>query len=269
MKNRLDGLVAVVTGGGGRIGAATARRMASEGARLVVADLFRDAAERVAAEIGGEAIALHFDAADPDSCGALIRDTLAAFGRIDILHNNAALTDLEKLNSDTTVVDTPMDIWDATFATNARSFYLTAKHAIPVMVAQGGGAIINTASGAGLLAENSRVAYGVSKGAVVTLTKYIATHHGRDGIRCNAIAPGLIVDAALEEKISDFVAINRRHILAKRVGRPDDIAALAAFLASSDAEFINGQTICCDGGLLVHTAPMADVMAMEQSSWGR
>src|SRR5690606_21549094 len=160
-------------------------------------------------------------------------------------------------------------IWDNTLATNVRSFYLTAKHAIPHMLRQGGGSIINTASGAGIMAENSRIAYGVSKGAVITLTKYIATHHGREGVRCNAIAPGLIVNEELEQKISAFVAITKRHLLAKRSGRPEDIAALAAFLASSDAEFINGQTICCDGGLLVHTAPMADVMAMEQSSWGR
>ncbi|KJS07715.1 MAG: short-chain dehydrogenase [Gammaproteobacteria bacterium BRH_c0] len=269
MNNRLEGLVAIITGGGGRIGAATAQRMAAEGARVVVADLFKEAAVKVATAIGDNALPLHFDASSPESIEALIADTVDAFGRIDILHNNAALTDLDQLNLDTTVIDTPIDIWDNTLATNVRSFYLAAKHAIPHMLSQGGGSIINTASGAGIMAENSRIAYGVSKGAVITLTKYIATHHGRQGVRCNAIAPGLIVNEELEQKISDFVKITKRHLLAKRSGRPEDIAALAAFLASSDAEFINGQTICCDGGLLVHTPAMADVLDMSDESWGR
>lgn len=269
MHNRLEGMTAIVTGGGGRIGSATARRLASEGARVVVADVFYEAAVKTAAAIGDGALAIAFDASAPDSIKALVNDTMAAFGRVDILHNNAALTDFAQLDRDRTVVDTPMDVWDNTLATNVRSYYLACKYVVPHMLEQGGGAIINTASGAALVAETSRLAYGVSKGAVITLTKYIATHHGREGVRCNAIAPGLIVTEELEKQIADFVAINKRHLLAKRSGRPEDIAALVAFLGSKDAEFINGQTICCDGGLLVHSPSMADTLEMDDDAWGR
>src|SRR5690606_11513360 len=181
----LQGKVAIVTGGGGRIGAATAARLAEEGAKVVVADLIEEAGIRAANAIGGNAIAIQFDGNDPESIENLINATVEHWGGLDILHNNAALTDLKFLDPDKDVVDTPIDVWDKTMIVNARSYFLTSKHAIPHMLNANGGAIINTASGAGLVAETSRVAYGVSKGAVLSLTRYIATHHGRQGIRCN------------------------------------------------------------------------------------
>ncbi|MAT51685.1 MAG: short-chain dehydrogenase [Porticoccaceae bacterium] len=265
----LQNKVAIVTGGGGRIGSATATRLAEEGARVVVADLIAEAGERTAKAIGANAIAIPFDGNDPDSVANLIHATVEHWGRLDILHNNAALTDLKFLDRDQDVVSTPMEVWDQTMIGNARSYFLTAKHAVPEMLKVGGGAIINTASGAALVAENARISYGSSKGAVVTLTKYIATHHGRQGIRCNAISPGLIVNDALAAEISEFLAVSNRQLITPRPGKPDDIAALVAFLASEDAEFINGQNICCDGGILAHSPAMADVLDMAESEWGK
>jgi NAD(P)-dependent dehydrogenase (short-subunit alcohol dehydrogenase family) len=266
---RLDGRVAIVTGGGGRIGAATAQRLVSEGAKVVCADLIQEAAEAAADRIGDNAIGIKFDASDAGSIEKLIQQSVSHFGRLDILHNNAAVTKLDDLDSDTNVLDIPVEIWDNIMITNVRGYMVACKHAIPHMVAGGGGSIINTASGAALAAETARIAYGTSKGAVVTFTKYVATQHGRDGIRCNAICPGLIVNDALASMIPEFLKINQRHILLDKIGRPEHIAALAAFLASDDSEFITGQIISCDGGLFAHTPGTADVLAMESGSWGR
>ncbi len=256
--NRLEGKVAIVTGGAGRIGAATARRFASEGARVAIADLNLDTARGVAEEIGAAALALQFDAGDPDSIARMVADTVAHFGQLDVLHNNAALLDLAFLARDKTVVDTDIDVWDRTMEVNARGYMIACKHAVPHMLKQGGGAIINTASNAAAAGDSSRIAYGSSKGAILVMTKYIATQHGRDGIRCNAILPGLILDPDLEEKVADLAAMTKRHLLLGRNGRPEDIAGLAAFLASPDSAFITGQAIGCDGGLLVHQPFFAD-----------
>lgn len=265
----LEGRVAIVTGGGGRIGAATAARLAAEGAKVVCADLVAEAAEAAAHRIGGDAIGIRFDAADAASIGRMIAHTADHFGRLDILHNNAAVTKLDDLDQDTDVIDTPVDVWDQMMVTNVRSYMVACKFAVPYMIAAGQGAIVNTASDAALVAEPSRIAYGTSKGAIITFTKYIATQHGRDGIRCNCVCPGLIVDDALAQQIGPFLEINQRHILLDRIGRPEHIAGLVAFLSSDDAAFISGQVISCDGGLLAHSPAMADVLAMNDSDWGR
>jgi NAD(P)-dependent dehydrogenase (short-subunit alcohol dehydrogenase family) len=260
--HRLAGKVAIVTGGGGRIGAATAIRLASEGARVVVADLAEDAAAVAAAAIGEQALAVQFDAGDPHSIALLVARTVEHFGRLDILHNNAALLDLDFLDGDRTVVDTSIDVWDKTMQVNLRGYMLACKHAIPHMVAAGGGSIINTTSNAALAGDSVRVAYGSSKGAIVSLTRYIAAQHGRDNIRCNAIAPGLIVNEALERALPEFVAMTARHVLIPRHGRPEDIAGMVAFFASDDSSFVTGQIISCDGGLISHQPHLADLLDM-------
>jgi NAD(P)-dependent dehydrogenase (short-subunit alcohol dehydrogenase family) len=257
---RLAGKVALITGGGGRIGAATARRFASEGARVALGDLSLDAAKRVAEEIGEAGLAIAFDAGDPASIEAMIERTVAHFGRLDILHNNAALLDLAFLDQDRTAVDTSIEVWDRTMEVNVRGYLVACKHAIPHMRAAGGGSIINTASNAAVLGDTSRIAYGSSKGAIMSMTRYIATQHGREGIRCNAILPGLILDPELEEKVPEMAAMTKRHVLIARNGRPEDIAGLAAFFASDDSAFVTGQAIQCDGGLLSHQPFFADEM---------
>ena len=257
---RLAGKVAVITGGAGRIGAATARRLAAEGARVAIADLNVDAAQRVAAEIGDAALALQFDAGDVDSIGRMIADAARHFGRIDVLHNNAALLDLGFMARDLTAEVIDVEVWDRTMEVNVRGYMVACKHAIPYMRKAGGGSIINTASNAAVGGDTSRIAYGTSKGAIMVMTRYIATQHGRDNIRCNTILPGLILDPELEAKLPEMAASTLRHILLGRNGRPEDVAGLAAFFASDDSAFVTGQAMSCDGGMLAHQPFWADEM---------
>jgi NAD(P)-dependent dehydrogenase (short-subunit alcohol dehydrogenase family) len=257
---RLAGKVALITGGGGRIGAATARRFAQEGARVAIGDLNLDAARRVADEIGEAALAIAFNAGNPVEIEAMVHRAAEHFGRLDILHNNAALLDLAFLDQDRTAVDTSIEVWDRTMEVNVRGYMVACKHAIPHMRAAGGGSIINTSSNAAALGDTSRIAYGSSKGAILTMTRYIATQHGREGIRCNAIMPGLILDPELEAKVQDLATMTKRHLLIGRNGRPEDIAGLAAFFASDDSAFVTGQVMAVDGGLLSHQPFFADEM---------
>src|SRR5206468_2694155 len=178
-----------ITGGAGRIGSATARRFVDEGAKVALGDLNHEAAERLAAEIGGNALAIAFDAGDPASIEAMVNRAAEHFGRLDILHNNAALLDLAFLQRDGTVLDTPLELWDRTMQINVRGYVVACKHAIPHLRAVGGGSIINTSSTEAEVGNTARIAYACSKGAICTLTRYIATQHGREGIRCNTIMP--------------------------------------------------------------------------------
>ena len=173
--NRLDGKIAIVTGGGGGIGSAVARRFVAEGAKVAIADLFEDSARAASEPLGDAALAVQFDAADPASIEAMISATVAHFGGLDILHNNAAMTDPAKHPLDSTAVDIPIEIWDEIMDINLRGYMLGCKYAIPHMIARGGGSIINTASNSGTAGDLARIAYGTSKGGIITLSKYIAT----------------------------------------------------------------------------------------------
>jgi NAD(P)-dependent dehydrogenase (short-subunit alcohol dehydrogenase family) len=256
---RLEDKVAIVTGGAGGIGSATARRLASEGARVVVADINLPQASEVAKGIGAQALALAYDAADVASIKDLVEATVRHFGRLDILHNNTAITSAEVQSHDTTVVDIPFETWDMTLQVNLKSYMAGCKFALPHMLARGGGAIINTASGSGSHGDLARVAYGTSKAAIINLTRYVATQHGRDGIRCNAISPGLILTAASEKAVPELLRMISEHVSTPRLGRPEDVAALVAFLASEDAGYINGENITCDGGMCAHQPHVADL----------
>jgi len=261
---RLTGKVAIVTGGGGGIGAAVAARLVQEGALVAVADLFEASARKAAAPLGESAIAVQFDAADAASVQAMIERTVAHFGRLDVLHNNAALTDPERQNQDTTATDIPLDIWNATMTVNVTGYLLGCKYAIPHMIKAGGGSIINTASGSGVAGDLARIAYGSSKGAIIAMTKYVATQYGRQNIRCNAIAPGVILTAALEATVPGLKEMIARHVLTPRFGTPEDIGALVAFLASDESGYITGESIGINGGSLSHQphyADLADAMA--------
>jgi NAD(P)-dependent dehydrogenase (short-subunit alcohol dehydrogenase family) len=262
---RLEDKVAIVTGGAGGIGNATAHRLASEGARVVVADINLGRAREVAQAVGSDAVALEYDAADVASIKSLIETTIQRCGRLDILHNNAAVTAPEKQGQDTTAIDIPFEIWDLTLKVNLTSYLAASKYALPHMIARGGGAIINTASGSGSHGDLARIAYGTSKAAIINLTRYIATQHGRQGIRCNSISPGLILTAAAEKTVPELLQMISEHVLTKRLGRPEDVAALVAFLASEDAGYINGQNITCDGGMTAHQPHVADLRKLMQS----
>lgn len=258
--HRLAGKVAIVTGGGGGIGSAVVRRFVAEGAKVAVADVFEDLAKAVAEPLGDAAFAVQFDASDPASVEAMVEATVARFGRLDILHNNAAMTDPGKSQLDTDAVTIPIEIWDEIIDVNLRGYLLGCKYAIPHMIAGGGGSIINTASNSGTAGDLARIAYGASKGAIITMTKYIATQHGRQNIRCNSVAPGVVLTEALSKTVPGLAEIIKRHILTPEFGVPDDIAALVAFLASDESRYITGENISISGGGLSHQPHYADLL---------
>jgi NAD(P)-dependent dehydrogenase (short-subunit alcohol dehydrogenase family) len=253
---RLDNKVAIVTGGGGGIGGATARRLAHEGAAVAVVDINEEAAGAIARTItedGGTAVALRADLSEEDEVMATVAATVQHFGGIDILHNNAALTESDFLSRDTAVTELLLSVWERTMAVNLRSQMLTCKHAIPVMVGRGGGSIINMSSGASLKGDRTRTAYGVSKAGVNTLSMYVATSHGKQGIRVNTIVPGLIITDAVQAHLNDkIVAALGKSTLTPYLGAPDDIAHLVVFLASDESRYITGQMIAIDGGMSAH-----------------
>jgi NAD(P)-dependent dehydrogenase (short-subunit alcohol dehydrogenase family) len=260
MMHRLAGKVAIVTGGGGGIGSAVVRRFVAEGAKVAVADLFEESAKAAAEPFGEAAMAVRFDASDPASVEEMVEATVARFGRLDILHNNAAMTDPGKSQLDTDAVTIPIEIWDEIIDVNLRGYLLGCKYAIPHMIAGGGGSIIQTASNSGSAGDLARIAYGSTKGAIITMTKYIATQHGKQNIRCNSVAPGVVLTEALSRTVPGLAEIIKRHILTPEFGVPDDIAALVAFLASDESRYITGENISISGGGLSHQPHYADLL---------
>jgi NAD(P)-dependent dehydrogenase (short-subunit alcohol dehydrogenase family) len=253
---RLDGKVAIVTGGAGGIGSATCRRLAVEGAAVGVFDINADGATGVVADIeaaGGRAMAAQLDLSDEAQVAGAIASVVTAYGQLDIVHNNAALTDNEFLSRDTAVTDLDVEVWDRTLEVNLRSQMLMCKHAIPAMVDSGGGSIINMSSGAAFTGDLTRTAYGVSKAGVHALTMYAATSHGKRGVRVNTIVPGLIITEAVRAYIPEAMLGRLGHAtLTPKLGAPDDIANVVVFLASDESDYITGQTIWVDGGMTAH-----------------
>jgi NAD(P)-dependent dehydrogenase (short-subunit alcohol dehydrogenase family) len=253
---RVEGKVAIVTGAGGGIGGATARTLAGEGASVVALDIDGERAAEVVRAIeadGGNALLVQADLSEEDEVRAAIRSTVSHFGRLDVLHNNAALTESAFLSRDTRVTELELDVWERTMAVNLRSQMLTCKHAIPEMTRDGGGSIINMSSGASLKGDRTRTAYGVSKAGVNTLTMYVASGHGKKGVRVNTIVPGLIITEAVRAHLTEEIVEKlSRAILVPFLGQPDDIANLVLFLASDESRYITGQMICIDGGMSAH-----------------
>jgi NAD(P)-dependent dehydrogenase (short-subunit alcohol dehydrogenase family) len=249
----LDGKVAVVTGAGSGIGAASAERFAVEGARVLVADIREGKAEETVRAItadGGEALAFGVDVARPESVQAMIEHCVARFGRIDVLYNNAGTL------RPGTAVELSVEDWDLVMAVNVRSVFLGAKFAVPHMAAQGGGSIINTASISGLHGDGGAVVYAASKAAVINLTRALSTDHAAAGIRVNAICPGTIETPPVQRMMADPQTLETNinaHAL-RRLGRPDEIANAAVWLASEEASFVTGEALVVDGGLLAQSA---------------
>ncbi len=246
----------MVTGGAGGIGGATARALSREGAAVVLVDIDGAGAERGAEAIrssGGAAICVQADLSEEQQAASAIATAVARFGRLDVLHNNAALTESEFLSRDTRVTDMPIDVWERTLAVNLRSQMLTCKHAVPEMARNGGGSIINMSSGASLKGDRTRTAYGVSKAGVNALTMYVAAGHGKQGVRVNTIVPGLIVTDAVRNHLTDEIVEQLgRSTLTPHLGEPEDIAHLVVFLASEESRYITGQMIVIDGGMSAH-----------------
>src|SRR6202046_124524 len=254
--DRLIDKVAIVTGGGGGIGGATARALAREGASVFVVDINEEAAARTQEGItaaGDNAIAWRADLSDEAQVVATVAAAVSNFGRLDVLHNNAALTDSDFLSRDTAVTDLALDVWERTMEVNLRSQMLTCKHGVPEMVRGGGGSIINMSSGASLKGDRTRTAYGVSKAGVNALTMYVARSHGKQGIRVNTILPGLIITDAVRAHLDEkMVAGLGKAVLTPSVGQPEDIADVVGFLASDRSRYLRGQVIAVDGGMGAH-----------------
>jgi NAD(P)-dependent dehydrogenase (short-subunit alcohol dehydrogenase family) len=254
---RLDGKVVIITGGGGGIGSATGRLMAARGALLVIADIAADRAHATAATLPG-AIACELDLADEASIRATIDTAVDHFGRLDILHNNAAALDPDLAPLDGNIEQMQTAVWDRTFTVNLRGTMIACREALPHLKAHGNGVIVNTVSNLALQGHMIQAAYSASKAGLIQLTRSIAASHGRQGVRCNAVAPGMTVTPGL---LAAFPAELRRLVedetLRDRLGAPEDIAEAVAFLASDAARNITGQVLISDGGLASHVPGLA------------
>lgn len=252
MAARLNGRVAVITGAGSGIGAATARRFAQEGAALVIADLSGTRGDRVAREIkeaGGRAAMIKMDASDPEGVQAAIRLAIDTYGRLDVMFNNAGYAEVASLEN------TSLESWNRVMAVTLTSTFLGIKYSIPIMRKQGGGSIINTASISGTRGDYGLGSYNAAKAGVINLTRAAALENARDKIRVNCVCPGAINTRAPEliagNRADEFRRLQGEAAPMGRMGEPEEIANTVAFLASDDASFITGEAIIVDGGMTV------------------
>ena len=247
---RLDGKVAVVTGSGSGIGEQMVRIFAEQGARVVIADISQEAAERVASSIGETATPLRLDVTDSASVKSGYDHIVSELGSLDVLVNNAGVGLVGN------VEETEDADFDRLMNINVKGVYNCCRHAVPIMLKQGKGNIINMGSVAGLVAVNRRFAYCATKGAVVALSRQLAMDYVDKGIRVNCICPGTVetpfVEGYLQKYHQGEIEETRAQLHARqpigRMGRPDEIAKMAAYLASDDSEFVTGSVLAIDGG---------------------
>ncbi|GAA5143010.1 3-oxoacyl-ACP reductase [Pseudonocardia adelaidensis] len=247
MTDRFSGRTAVVTGGGSGIGLATVRRLASEGARVVVADIDPGAGKAAADEVGG--LFVQTDVTSPEQVEALFGAAADTYGSVDVAFNNAGISPPD----DDSILDTGLDAWRRVQEVNLTSVFLCCKAAIPHMQRQGRGAIVNTASFVAVMgAATSQISYTASKGGVLAMTRELGVQFAREGIRVNALCPGPVDTPLLQELFAaDPERAQRRlvHIPMGRFARAEEIASTVAFLASDDASFITASTFLVDGGI--------------------
>ena len=248
---RLDGKVALITGGASGMGMVASKLFASEGAAIVLTDVADDAGEAVASEIeaaGGQALYVHSDVSDETDAAVMVKAAVDRFGGLTILYNNAGVM----MSRDGSVTDTDVSVWDTTLGINVKGVAFGCKFGLPAMIASGGGSIINVASFvAHLGAATPQLAYTTSKGAVLAMTREIAVIHAREGIRCNALCPGPVLTPLLAKYLSDEEKRQRRlvHIPMGRFGEAEEMVKGALFLASDDSSFMTGQSLLIDGGI--------------------
>jgi len=245
---RLADKTAIITGGASGIGRAAALRFAAEGAKLVIADVNGEGGRETAQLIeqqGGKALFFKTNVSDSKQVKELVSATVEAYGKLNILFNNAGIG-----NPDVKSVDLDEDDWDRVIDINLKGVFLGIKHAVPELKKAGGGAVINTSSLLGIKGQKYLAAYNASKAGVILLTKNAALEYGRDNIRVNAIAPGVIDTQIIDLCKNDerkWPIISRANALG-RIGTPEEVANAVLFLASEEASFITGATLSVDGG---------------------
>jgi NAD(P)-dependent dehydrogenase (short-subunit alcohol dehydrogenase family) len=251
MSGRIEGRVAVVTGGCSGIGLATVRRFVAEGAKVVIGDIDDEAGVRLIADLGGvqHATYVHVDVTDKEQVDALFRTAQDTYGAVDIAFNNAGISPPD----DDSILDTELEAWRRVQEVNLTSVYLCCKAALPYMLEQQRGSIINTASFVAVMgAATSQISYSASKGGVLSMTRELGVQFAREGIRVNALCPGPVNTPLLKELFAaDPERAARRlvHVPMGRFGEPEELAAAVLFLASDDASFITANTFLVDGGI--------------------
>ncbi len=245
---RLDGKVCVITGAGGGMGREAALLFSEEGARVCAADVNLEAAEQTASE-ARDAFAQQVDVADEASVVAMMDATVARYGGIDVLYNNAGISP----DDDASILDTSVDAWERVQAVNTKGVFLCCKHGIPHLRARGGGSVINVASFVAILgAATSQISYSASKGAVLSMSRELAVQFARENIRVNALCPGPVETPLLLNIFGDDpAALERRrvHWPTGRLAKPREIVNGALFLASDESSYVTGSTFLVDGGL--------------------
>jgi NAD(P)-dependent dehydrogenase (short-subunit alcohol dehydrogenase family) len=249
----LKNKVIIVAGAApGNIGGATAIRLAEEGAIVVAADLNEAAAQTVVDQIiaaGGRAVARGFNITDEASFKGLVDFTVAEYGRLDGLFNVAADLSPATLGRDSDVMSVPLDVWKHTIDVTLTGYMYGVRHALPIMIENGGGAIVNTMSSSVWMGEPVRVSYQSAKSGLLGLTRHAATLGGKHGVRTNLLSPGVVLTgAALAVTTDEWRAEVLEGVRSPRLGEPEDIAAMVAFLLSDDGAYINGQSLLVDGG---------------------
>jgi NAD(P)-dependent dehydrogenase (short-subunit alcohol dehydrogenase family) len=245
---RLEGKVAVITGAGGGMGREAALVFSNEGAKVCVADVDGDAAERTASQ-AADAFAVQADVSDADSVRALYEQTAERYGGIDVLYNNAGISPAD----DGSILETDPDAWQRVQDVNTNGVYLCCKYGIPHLLERGAGSVINVASFVALVgAATSQISYTASKGAVLSLSRELAVQFARQGVRVNALCPGPVETPLLLRIFGEDPAAYKRrriHLPMGRLAKPREIVNAALFLASDESSYVNGATFVVDGGL--------------------
>ena len=262
-EGKLAGKVAIVTGAGNGLGAHCATVLAEHGARVAVVDIRLDAAREVVAAIeakGGTAMAVETDVSAEDAIRRMVAAVVEQWGRIDVLHNNAAALDLKTRYADRDVCNVEIEAWDRSMDVNARGAMLCCKHVIPVMLRTGGGSVIHRSSGFGVMGDATLTSYACSKAALLALSRMVAAQYGKQGVRSNALVIGFVLNEHAQKEVPEEIKqILLAQHLTPELGSPRQIADVVAFLASDESAFVTGHTMMVDGGFTSHAPSLVPI----------